>query len=127
MRRQESQQGDRMSTRPGITIIGSGFAGLGMAIKLKEAGYHDFVILEKAADIGGTWRDNTYPGCACDVPSHMYSFSFELNPGWSRMFSPQREIRDYMRACVAKYGLAPHFRFGKEVVGLEYDDAAGHW
>ncbi|OUC90615.1 4-hydroxyacetophenone monooxygenase [Streptosporangium minutum] len=127
MRRQESQQGDRMSTRPGITIIGSGFAGLGMAIKLKEAGYHDFVILEKAADIGGTWRDNTYPGCACDVPSHMYSFSFELNPGWSRMFSPQTEIWDYMRACVAKYGLAPHFRFGKEVVGLEYDDDAGHW
>ncbi|WP_433252784.1 flavin-containing monooxygenase [Streptosporangium sp. CA-135522] len=116
-----------MSMRPGITIIGSGFAGLGMAIKLKEAGYHDFVILEKAADLGGTWRDNTYPGCACDVPSPMYSFSFELNPGWSRMFSPQAEIWDYMRACVAKYGLAAHFRFGKEVVGLEYDDDANRW
>ncbi|GII01059.1 flavin-containing monooxygenase [Planobispora takensis] len=116
-----------MSTRPGLTIIGSGFAGIGMAIKLKEAGYHDFVILEKASDLGGTWRDNTYPGCACDVPSHMYSFSFELNPGWSRMFSPQTEIWDYMRACVEKYGLAPHFRFGKEVVGLEYDDAARNW
>ncbi|GAA3444489.1 flavin-containing monooxygenase [Planomonospora venezuelensis] len=116
-----------MSTRPGITIIGSGFAGIGMAIKLKEAGYHDFVILEKAPDLGGTWRDNTYPGCACDVPSHMYSFSFELNPGWSRMFSPQSEIWDYMRGCVAKYGLAPHFRFGKEVTALEYDDAAHEW
>ncbi|GAA2866642.1 NAD(P)/FAD-dependent oxidoreductase [Streptosporangium fragile] len=116
-----------MSARPGITIIGSGFAGLGMAIKLKEAGYHDFVILEKAGEIGGTWRDNTYPGCACDVPSHMYSFSFELNPGWSRMFSPQAEIWEYMRACVDKYGLAPHLRFGTEVVGLEYDDAARDW
>ncbi|MEU4404728.1 NAD(P)/FAD-dependent oxidoreductase [Streptosporangium sp. NPDC023963] len=116
-----------MSTRPGITIIGSGFAGLGMAIKLKEAGYHDFVILEKAGDLGGTWRDNTYPGCACDVPSHLYSFSYEPGPGWSRMFSPQAEIRDYLRACVEKYGLGPHLRFGAEVAGLEYDDAARRW
>ncbi|MER6176204.1 NAD(P)/FAD-dependent oxidoreductase [Streptosporangium sp. NPDC001681] len=116
-----------MSTHPGITIIGTGFAGLGMAIKLKEAGYHDFVILEKAGDLGGTWRDNTYPGCACDVPSHMYSFSYELNPGWSRMFAPQAEIWDYLRACVDKYGLAEHLRFGKEVVGLEYDDTTRDW
>ncbi|MGC5013177.1 flavin-containing monooxygenase [Streptosporangium sp. DT93] len=116
-----------MDTRPGITIIGSGFAGLGMAIKLKEAGYHDFVILEKAGELGGTWRDNTYPGCACDVPSHMYSFSYELNPGWSRMFSPQAEIRDYLRSCAVRYGLEPHLRFGREVVGLEYDDAARDW
>ncbi|NRQ38038.1 NAD(P)/FAD-dependent oxidoreductase [Nonomuraea sp. NN258] len=112
---------------PGLVIIGSGFSGIGMAIKLKEAGYHDFVILEKADDLGGTWRDNTYPGCACDVPSHMYSFSFELNPGWSRMFSPQAEIWDYMRACVAKYGIGPHFRFGKRVVSLEYDDERRDW
>ncbi|MFI6451367.1 flavin-containing monooxygenase [Streptosporangium amethystogenes] len=116
-----------MSMHPGITIIGTGFAGLGMAIKLKEAGYHDFVILEKAGDLGGTWRDNTYPGCACDVPSHMYSFSYELNSGWSRMFAPQTEIWDYLRACVDKYDLAPHLRFGKEVVGLEYDDATRDW
>ncbi|MFC4058172.1 flavin-containing monooxygenase [Planomonospora corallina] len=116
-----------MKTRPGITIIGSGFAGLCTGIKLKEAGYHDFVILEKADELGGTWRDNTYPGCACDVPSHMYSFSFELNPRWSRMFSPQEEIWDYMRACAARHGLGPHLRFGKEVVSLEYDDAARHW
>ncbi|WP_030906961.1 flavin-containing monooxygenase [Streptosporangium amethystogenes] len=116
-----------MSTHPGITIIGTGFAGLGMAIKLKEAGYHDFVILEKADDLGGTWRDNTYPGCACDVPSHMYSFSYELNSGWSRMFAPQAEIWDYLRACVDKYDLAKHLRFGKKVVGLEYDDATRDW
>ncbi|WP_157250318.1 flavin-containing monooxygenase [Nonomuraea typhae] len=114
-------------SKPGIVIIGSGFAGIGMAIKLKEAGYHDFVILEKAADLGGTWRDNTYPGCACDVPSPMYSYSFELNPGWSRMFSPQEEIWAYMRGCVDKYGVGPHFRYGRQVVGLEYDDVAREW
>ncbi|MFI6900466.1 flavin-containing monooxygenase [Nonomuraea sp. NPDC050394] len=114
-------------TKPGIVIIGSGFAGIGMAIKLKEAGFDDFVILEKAADLGGTWRDNVYPGCACDVPSHMYSFSFELNPGWSRMFSPQDEIWEYMRACVDKYRIGPHIRYGKQVAGLEYDDEAREW
>ncbi len=115
------------ATGPGITIIGSGFAGLCMAIKLKDAGYHDFVILEKDSDLGGTWRDNTYPGCACDVPSPMYSFSFELNPEWSRLFAPRREIWDYLRACVEKYGLAPHIRFGKEVAGLEYLDETNRW
>ncbi|MBO3744937.1 NAD(P)/FAD-dependent oxidoreductase [Streptosporangiaceae bacterium NEAU-GS5] len=98
-----------------------------MAIKLKEAGFHDFVILEKADELGGTWRDNTYPGCACDVPSHMYSFSYELNPGWSRMFSPREEIWDYMRSVVDKHGLAPHFRFGTKVTGLEYEDATHRW
>ncbi|MEV7967347.1 NAD(P)/FAD-dependent oxidoreductase [Sphaerisporangium sp. NPDC088356] len=115
------------ATGPGITIIGSGFAGLCMAIKLKDAGYHDFVILEKDSDLGGTWRDNTYPGCACDVPSPMYSFSFELNPEWTRLFAPRQEIWDYMRACVEKYDLAPHFRFGKEVSGLEYLDETNRW
>ncbi|GAA2902790.1 NAD(P)/FAD-dependent oxidoreductase [Streptosporangium fragile] len=113
--------------RPGITIVGSGFAGLCMAIKLKEAGYHDFVILEKSADLGGAWRDNTYPGCACDVPSPLYSFSFELNPGWSRLFSPQPEIWDYMRACVDKYGITPHIRYGTEVSAFEFDDDRAIW
>ncbi|AQZ66468.1 Cyclohexanone monooxygenase [[Actinomadura] parvosata subsp. kistnae] len=112
---------------PGIVIIGSGFAGICMAIKLKQAGHHDFVILEKAAELGGTWRDNTYPGCACDVPSHMYSYSFELNPGWSRMFSPQEEIHEYLRRCAAKYGVTPHIRYGKNVVSMEYDDATRSW
>ncbi|MEW9527264.1 flavin-containing monooxygenase [Microbispora sp. NPDC049125] len=112
---------------PGITIIGAGFAGLCMAIKLKDAGYHDFTILEKAGDLGGTWRDNTYPGCACDVPSPLYSFSFELNPGWSRLFSPQSEIWDYLRACVEAYDLLPHLRLGTEVRELEYDDERAVW
>ena len=112
---------------PAIVIIGSGFAGLCMAIRLQQAGYRDFVILEKNDDIGGTWRDNTYPGCACDVPSHMYSYSFELNPGWSRMFAPQQEIWEYMRRCARKYGITAHTRFGCTVEGMEWDDTAGRW
>ncbi|TMR91737.1 flavin-containing monooxygenase [Nonomuraea basaltis] len=112
---------------PGLVIVGSGFAGICMAIKLKEAGHHDFVILEKAAELGGTWRDNTYPGCACDVPSHMYSYSFELNPGWSRMFAPREEIQDYLRSCADKYGVTPHIRYGKSVTALEYDDERHAW
>jgi cation diffusion facilitator CzcD-associated flavoprotein CzcO len=110
-----------------IAIIGSGFAGLGMAIQLKKAGRHDFVILEKAGDLGGTWRDNRYPGCACDVPSHMYSFSFELNPDWSRMFAPQREIWGYLRRCVDKYDLASHIRYGSHVESLEWQADERHW
>ncbi|WP_308209068.1 flavin-containing monooxygenase [Actinoallomurus purpureus] len=110
-----------------IAIIGSGFGGLGMAIQLKRAGFDDFVILEKAGDLGGTWRDNQYPGCACDVPSHMYSFSFELNPDWSRMFAPQPEIWDYLRRCVDKYGLAPHLRFGSAVEAMEWEETGRHW
>ena len=80
-----------------IAIVGTGFAGLGMAIRLRQEGEEDFVLLERADDIGGTWRDNTYPGCACDVPSHLYSFSFAPNPDWSRTFSPQAEILDYLK------------------------------
>lgn len=112
---------------PAIVIIGAGFAGLCMAIRLKQAGFDRFVILEKNDDLGGTWRDNTYPGCACDVPSHMYSFSFELNPGWSRMFAPQHEIWEYMRRCAGKYELAPHIRYGRAVERMEWDDSAGRW
>jgi cation diffusion facilitator CzcD-associated flavoprotein CzcO/acetyl esterase/lipase len=110
-----------------VAIIGSGFSGIGMAIKLKEAGNHAFVILEKAQDIGGTWRENTYPGCACDVPSHMYSFSWERNPSWSRMFATQPEILDYLKHCVDKYGLAPHLRFGAEMREAVFDEVNDMW
>src|SRR2546423_15705837 len=81
----------------GAIIIGSGFGGLGMAIRLRQAGLTSFVILERGTEVGGTWRDNDYPGCACDVQSHLYSFSFEPNPKWSRMFAPQAEILAYLR------------------------------
>jgi cation diffusion facilitator CzcD-associated flavoprotein CzcO len=110
-----------------FAIAGSGFAGIGCAIKLKEAGIHDFVILERADDVGGTWRDNTYPGCACDVPSHLYSFSFEPNPRWSRTFSPQPEIWDYLRHCSGKYGIDPHIRFNHAVTEAAWDEDAQVW
>ncbi len=117
----------RPTTDHRVIVIGSGFAGIAMGIKLKEAGVNDFVILEKDDDLGGTWRDNTYPGCACDIPSYLYSYSFEPNPGWSRMFSPQDEIWDYLRHCVDTYGLAPHLRYGAEVTSATYDESAAAW
>jgi cation diffusion facilitator CzcD-associated flavoprotein CzcO len=110
-----------------IVIVGAGFAGMCMGIKLKEAGIHDFVILESGDDVGGTWRDNTYPGCACDVPSHLYSYSFEQNPDWSRMYGPQPEIWDYMRRVARKYGIYPHCRFGDAVTRARWDEAEGVW
>ena len=82
-----------------VVVVGSGFAGLCMAIKLRAAGIEDFVVLEQAERLGGTWRDNTYPGCACDIPSYLYSFSFEQNPRWQRMFAPWDEILAYLEHC----------------------------
>jgi cation diffusion facilitator CzcD-associated flavoprotein CzcO len=116
-----------MDERVGIVVIGAGFSGIGMGIALKKAGMSDFVILEKAPDLGGTWRDNQYPGCACDVPSPLYSFSFELNPSWTRMFAPQPEIWEYLRECSAKYGIDGHMRFSAKVESVEWDDAALLW
>jgi cation diffusion facilitator CzcD-associated flavoprotein CzcO len=110
-----------------IAIVGSGFSGLGMAIALRRDGVEDFVVLERAEDVGGTWRDNTYPGCACDVPSHLYSFSFEPNPRWTRTFSPQQEIWDYLRHCARKYGVLPYIRFGHELRSASWDDAKQRW
>lgn len=110
-----------------VAIIGSGFSGLGMAIALLKDGREDFVILEKANGVGGTWRDNTYPGCACDVPSHLYSFSFEPNPDWSRVYSSQPEIRAYLEGVADKYGLRPYLRFGRTVTKMVFDEAGGFW
>ena len=105
-----------------VAIVGTGFSGLGMAIKLRQEGEEDFVLLERAADIGGTWRDNTYPGCRCDVPSHLYSFSFAPNPNWSSTFSPQSEIHDYLKDCAERYGVLPHIRFDTELESASWDD-----
>ena len=110
-----------------VLIVGTGFSGLGMGIKLKEAGIDSFTILERANDVGGTWRDNNYPGCACDVQSHLYSFSFEPNPNWTRMFARQPEIKAYLQHCARKYALLPHIRYDSEVVRAEYDEAAAMW
>jgi cation diffusion facilitator CzcD-associated flavoprotein CzcO len=110
-----------------IAIVGTGFSGLGMAIRLKEEGEHDFVLLERAADIGGTWRDNTYPGCRCDVPSHLYSFSFAPNPNWSSTFSPQPEILAYLKDCAERYGVMPHVRLNTELERARWDDDEQRW
>ena len=115
------------STHVRIAIIGSGFAGIGTAIRLLQRSIHDFVILERAAALGGTWRDNSYPGCACDVPSHLYSLSFALNPEWSRTFSPQREIWEYLRRIAKEQGVLPHVRYQHEVLGAEWDREAQRW
>src|SRR5512146_2968809 len=103
-------------------IVGSGFAGIATAVKLREQGVADFVVLERADDIGGTWRDNTYPGCACDIPSHLYSFSFALNPNWSRSYSPQKEIWAYLRNCAERYGIVPHIRWNSPLQQASWDD-----
>jgi cation diffusion facilitator CzcD-associated flavoprotein CzcO/acetyl esterase/lipase len=112
---------------PSVAIIGAGFGGIGLAITLKKAGIGSLTIFEKADGVGGVWRDNNYPGAACDVPSHLYSFSFEPNPDWSRRFSPQPEILDYLDRCVEKYGLRSSLRLGTEVARAEFDDESGKW
>lgn len=108
-------------------IIGNGFSGIAMAIRLRAEGLDDFVILDRAEDIGGTWRDNTYPGCACDVPSHLYSYSFAPNPGWSRAFSGWAEIGAYLRHVFEEHGLRPHLRPGHGVATLDWEADTGTW
>ncbi len=112
---------------PRVVIIGSGFAGLGAAIKLKEAGVHDLVILERAEAVGGTWRDNTYPGAACDIPAHLYSFSFAPKSDWSTVYPRQEEIRAYLEDVTDRFGLRPHLRFHTDVSEARFDDARAVW
>jgi cation diffusion facilitator CzcD-associated flavoprotein CzcO len=111
----------------GIAIIGSGFAGLGMAIALKRRGENDFVVLERADDVGGTWRDNTYPGAACDVQSNLYSFSFAPNPDWGRSYSEQPEIQAYLQATADRFDVRRHCVFGADVTSARWDDATRRW
>jgi cation diffusion facilitator CzcD-associated flavoprotein CzcO len=109
-----------------VVIVGAGFGGIGMAVALKQAGVEDFLVIDKAADLGGTWRDNTYPGLACDVPSNLYSFSFR--PGhWSRRFPKQQEILAYLHALAAERGLSQHIRFGSGVAAAVFDQSRGRW
>ena len=110
-----------------VAIIGAGFGGLGTAIRLRDEGVEDFVVLERATEVGGTWRENTYPGCACDVPSTLYSFSFALNPDWSRFFAPQREILDYLRRTARERGVDDHIVFDAEVRSAKWDESDQRW
>lgn len=110
-----------------VLIIGSGFSGLGMAVALKRQAKRDFIVLERAADVGGTWRDNTYPGAACDIQSHLYSYSFRPNPNWSRVYASQPEILEYLRATARDEGILPHVRFGARVLKAAWDEQQAAW
>lgn len=109
-----------------VIVVGAGFAGIGAAIKLQEAGM-DFLVLEKAAEIGGVWRDNSYPDCACDVPSALYSYSFAPNPGWSRFFARQAEIRDYTLAVAQRFKIMPSIRVSHELLNATWDSKGQVW
>ena len=108
-------------------MVGSGFAGIGTVVNLKKQGVDDVVLLERADSVGGTWRDNTYPGCACDVPSHLYSFSFAPNPDWSHVFSRQPEIRAYLERVTDEFGVRPHLHTGTDLLSGTWDDDALLW
>ncbi len=110
-----------------VIVVGGGFSGLAMSARLKAAGIEDFVVLERAGDVGGAWEANTYPGCTCDVPSHLYSLSFAPNPEWSSTYSPQPEIRDYLRGCADELGVRPHLRTGVEVRSASWREGEQVW
>ena len=110
-----------------VAVVGAGFSGLATGTRLKEEGIEDFVILDRDDGVGGTWWANTYPGCQCDIPSHVYSLSFRLNPDWSRTFSMQPEIQSYLQRVAEEKGLTPHIRLEHEVLSAEWDEAGQRW
>jgi cation diffusion facilitator CzcD-associated flavoprotein CzcO len=122
-----SANGHQSPRHTRIGILGAGFGGLGLAIRLKQEGIHDFVVLERDPEVGGTWWVNTYPGCQCDIPSHLYSFSFAPNPEWTRTYPLQPEIREYLRQCADRFAVRDHITFDCEVTGAEWDESAGVW
>ncbi|WP_205698769.1 NAD(P)/FAD-dependent oxidoreductase [Conexibacter sp. SYSU D00693] len=122
-----STQTEGRVTTTRVAIIGAGLSGIAAAVNLKDAGIDDFVLLERAGDVGGVWRDNTYPGAACDTPSHLYSFSFATNPGWRRSYGRQAQIHQYTREVVDRHGLRAHLRLDHEVLDASWDDDAQQW
>src|SRR5438034_1688317 len=110
-----------------VAIVGAGFSGLAMAIKLRELGIDDYVVLERGGKVGGTWWFNTYPGCGCDVPSHLYSFSFAPNPDWTRTYSKQPEIEAYLQRVAEDFHLLPKVRLSTTVTGAEWDEDERRW
>jgi cation diffusion facilitator CzcD-associated flavoprotein CzcO len=119
--------GAKGATAVDVLIVGAGFAGIGMGIQLARLGRESFVIIEQAEDVGGTWRDNRYPGVSCDIPSHLYSFSFRPNPGWSRVFAEGREIHDYLRTCVREEGLDDHLLLNCALSEARWSDSSARW
>lgn len=110
-----------------VAVIGTGFSGLGMAIRLRQEGIEDFLVFERADEVGGTWRDNSYPGCACDVMSLLYSFSFAQNPNWKTTFGKRTELFDYLRDCADRFLVRPHIRFGHELLAARWDEIGRRW
>ena len=110
-----------------VAIVGAGFGGLGMAIRLKQEGTDDFVLIERGDDVGGTWWANSYPGCQCDIPSNLYSFSFAPNPDWTRTYSRQPEIRAYLERVVDEFGVTPKIRLNTEVLEASWNDEGRRW
>jgi cation diffusion facilitator CzcD-associated flavoprotein CzcO len=110
-----------------VVIVGAGFGGLGMAIRLKQQGIDDFVVIERGDDVGGTWWANSYPGCQCDIPSNLYSFSFARNPDWDRAYPMRDQILDYLRDCAERFGILPHIRLSCELLGATWVADAQHW
>jgi Predicted flavoprotein involved in K+ transport len=114
----------RTATDVDTAIIGTGFAGLGAAIRLLQEGQDDFVAFERAEEVGGVWRENRYPGCACDTASHLYSFSFAPKPDWTRRFAKRDEILAYLKTCATRFGVRPHIRFGHTVERAVWEEEA---
>ena len=114
-------------TRTGVVIVGAGFGGLGIGIRLKRLGLNDFVILERSNSVGGVWSQNRYPGAACDVPAHLYSFSFAPRDDWPRKYASQGEVLDYLTSCARRHDLEPHIRFGAEVIDARWDETSARW
>jgi cation diffusion facilitator CzcD-associated flavoprotein CzcO len=120
-------EADTLPNEVDVCVIGAGFSGLGTAIRLKQEGYTDFVVLERGDDVGGTWHFNTYPNCGCDVPSHLYSFSFAPNADWTRTYSKQPEIRDYLQRTTDEHGIRPFVRTNTTVQSAAWDEDSGRW
>jgi len=121
------RNGHRDAHERSVAIVGGGFGGVGAAVLLRRAGYTDVTVFEKGARVGGVWNHNTYPGAACDVPSHLYEYSFEPNPRWSRRYSPQAEIQDYLEDVARRHGVLDSVRTGTEVLRAEWDEERSRW
>lgn len=123
----DSRNGRGPTPHVRVAIIGTGFSGLGMAIRLRQEGIDDFVVFERSDEVGGTWRDNTYPGCACDVMALLYSFSFAQSADWTNTFGSQAEVFHYLRACADRFGVRPSIRFGHDVLAARWDEIRRRW
>ena len=110
-----------------VAIVGAGFGGLGMAIRLKQHGVDDYVVVERGEDVGGTWWSNSYPGCQCDIPSNLYSFSFAPNPDWDRAYPMRDQILAYLRDCADRFGVRPHIPLGSELLDARWIADEQRW